>query len=191
VAKLAWRVKLVAERHPGVTTETELARIGRDERAGLAELGLRLAEAKRLTAALQAQIVPAQVAAVGACPRGVQAQAVRQGALPGTVPLLVRRLAGVGATVVRLPVPGRGRGEERRRARPRQGRGGARTRLRHGLACRARAVRQVRRPLGVVLSDLAPVTLGLAERAAVGRFRPADDRLGSRAWNASVAVRPR
>ncbi len=63
--KLVWRVKLVAELRPGVVTETEVARIERDEQAGLAELGLRLAEAKQLTAALQAQIVPAQVAVVG------------------------------------------------------------------------------------------------------------------------------
>ena len=60
MAKLVWRVMLVAELRPGVTTETEVARIERDEQAGLAELGLRLAEAKQLTAALQAQIVPAQ-----------------------------------------------------------------------------------------------------------------------------------
>ena len=64
-----WRVRLVAELEPGVVTETELARIERDEQASLAELGLRLDEAKRLTAALQAQLVPAQVAAVGACRR--------------------------------------------------------------------------------------------------------------------------
>ena len=62
---LVWRVKLVAELRPGVITETEVARIERDEQAGLADLGLRLAETKRLTAALQAEIVPAQVAAVG------------------------------------------------------------------------------------------------------------------------------
>ena len=30
MAKLVWRVKLVAERHPGVTTETEIACIERD-----------------------------------------------------------------------------------------------------------------------------------------------------------------
>jgi len=65
VPKLVWRVKLVAELRPGVMTETEVARIERDEQAGLAELGLQLAEAKQLTAALQAQIVPAQVAVVG------------------------------------------------------------------------------------------------------------------------------
>src|SRR5436190_22320389 len=46
-------------------TETEVARIERDGQAGLAELGLQLAEAKQLTAALQAQIVPAQVAVMG------------------------------------------------------------------------------------------------------------------------------
>ena len=66
MAKLVWRVKLVAELEPGVVTETELARIERDAQASVAELGLRLDEAKRLTAALQAQLVPAQVAAVGA-----------------------------------------------------------------------------------------------------------------------------
>src|SRR3954449_13632624 len=66
VAKLVWRVKLVAELEPGVVTETELARIERDAQAGLAELGLQLDEAKRLTAALQARLVPAPVAASGA-----------------------------------------------------------------------------------------------------------------------------
>ena len=76
--KLVWRVKLVAELRPGVMTETEVARIERGEAVGLAELGLRLDEAKQLTAALQAQIVPAQVAMTGerhrwcgACGRGL------------------------------------------------------------------------------------------------------------------------
>ena len=61
VPKMIWRVKLVAELEPGLTTEVEVARLERDEQAGLADLGLRLAEAKRLTAALQAEMVPAQV----------------------------------------------------------------------------------------------------------------------------------
>jgi hypothetical protein len=56
VPKLVWRVKLVAELEPGVATETEVARFERDEETGLADLGLRLEEAKQLTAALQAQI---------------------------------------------------------------------------------------------------------------------------------------
>ena len=59
--KLVWRVRLVAEFETGETTEVEVARLERDEHAGLADLGLRLAEAKRLTAAIQAEIVPAQV----------------------------------------------------------------------------------------------------------------------------------
>ena len=42
MAKLVWRVRLVAELEPGVVTETELARIERDAQASLAELGLRL-----------------------------------------------------------------------------------------------------------------------------------------------------
>ena len=63
--KLVWRVKLVAELQPGVTTETEVACLERNEEADLADLGLRLDEVKRLTAAIQARIVPAQVAIVG------------------------------------------------------------------------------------------------------------------------------
>jgi len=63
VAKLVWRVKLEAELQAGVTTEVEVARFERDEQAGLAELGLRLAEAKQLTAALQAEMVSAQAPA--------------------------------------------------------------------------------------------------------------------------------
>src|SRR4051794_31120455 len=47
VPKLMWRLKLVAELRPGVVTETEVARIERDEQAGLADLGLRLAETKQ------------------------------------------------------------------------------------------------------------------------------------------------
>ena len=65
VPKLVWRVKLVAEFETGETTEVEVARIERDEQAGLSDLGLRLAEAKQLTSALQAEIVPAQVTIAG------------------------------------------------------------------------------------------------------------------------------
>jgi hypothetical protein len=39
VPKLVWRVKLVAELWPGVTTETEVARVERDEQAGLETWG--------------------------------------------------------------------------------------------------------------------------------------------------------
>src|SRR5450432_2922096 len=59
--KLVWRVRLVAEFETGETTEVEVARLERDEQTGLADLGLPLAEAKRLTAAIQTEIVPAQV----------------------------------------------------------------------------------------------------------------------------------
>jgi hypothetical protein len=65
VPKMVWRVKLVAELEAGLTTEVEIARLERDERAGLANLGLRLAEAKQFTAALQAEMVPAQATIVG------------------------------------------------------------------------------------------------------------------------------
>lgn len=56
---------MVAELRRGAETEVEIARIECGTGAGLAELGLRPDEAKRLTAALQAQLVPAQVAASG------------------------------------------------------------------------------------------------------------------------------
>ena len=102
MAELKWRVKLVAERRPGVVTETELACIERDGDVGLADLGLRLDEAKRLTAALQAEMVPAQMAALGERPRACEACGRRLAAkghygatfrsLFGEVPVRVRRL---------------------------------------------------------------------------------------------------
>ena len=110
--KLVWRVKLVAELEPGVTTETEVARLERDEAAGLADLGLRLDEVKRLTAALQARIVPAQVAILGerrrwcaACGRALASKGhyrARFRSLFGDVPVRIRRL---------LVCPCHGRGE--------------------------------------------------------------------------------
>jgi hypothetical protein len=101
VPKLVWRVRLVAELQPGVTTETEVACIERDDEASLAELGLRLKEVKQLTTALQARIVPAQVAVVGercrgcaACGRPLASKG-HYGAtfrsLFGAVPIRVRR----------------------------------------------------------------------------------------------------
>jgi hypothetical protein len=102
VPKLVWRVKLVAELEPGVTTEAEVAQIEREAQAGLADLGLRLDEAKRLTAALQAEIVTAQVATVGerrrrctGCGRPLASKGHYRAtfrSLFGDVPLRVRRL---------------------------------------------------------------------------------------------------
>ena len=91
MSKLLWRVKLMAEQQPCVTTEIELACIERDAQAGLADLGLSLAEAKQLTAALQAEIVPMQVAALGECPRGCLACG-RRLASKGYSQVRVRRL---------------------------------------------------------------------------------------------------
>jgi hypothetical protein len=102
VPKMVWRVKLVAELESGLTTEVEIARLERDEQAGLADLGLRLAEAKQLTAALQAEMVPAQVTMLAerrrscvACgcvlaSKGHYTATFRS--LFGDVPLRVRRL---------------------------------------------------------------------------------------------------
>src|SRR3984885_8111514 len=97
-----WRVKLVGEFETGETMEVEVARLERDEQAGLADLGLRLAEAKQLLAAIQAQIVPAQVTVAGehrrtcvACAgelasKGHYTATFRS--LFGDVPIRVRRL---------------------------------------------------------------------------------------------------
>ena len=65
VPKLVWRAKLVAEFEARETTEVEVARLERNEQAGVADLGLRLAEAKQLMATIQAEIVPAQVTVAG------------------------------------------------------------------------------------------------------------------------------
>jgi hypothetical protein len=65
VAKVVLRVKLVTELQAGEPTEVELACFERDEQVGLANLGFSLAEAKQLTAALQAEMVPTQVTVVG------------------------------------------------------------------------------------------------------------------------------
>ena len=112
MAKLVWRVMLVAELRPGVMTETEVARVERDEQAGLADLGLRLDETKRLTAALQAEIVPAQVAAMSE-PRRSCSSCARRLASKGHYPVTFRSLFGdVPMRVRRLLVcPCRGPGE--------------------------------------------------------------------------------
>jgi hypothetical protein len=118
VAKLMWRVKLVAELRPGVLTETEVTRIERDEQSGLADLGLRLAETKQLIAALQAEIVPAQMAAVGE-QRRCCSSCGRRLATKGHYPVTFRSLFGdVLVRVRRLLVclSGTGRGEKLRRA---------------------------------------------------------------------------
>ncbi len=93
-------------------TETEVARIERDKQAGLADLGLRLAETKQITAALQAEIVAAQVDVVGelrrccsSCGRWLASKGrypVTFRSLFGDVPVRVRRL---------LTCPCQGQGE--------------------------------------------------------------------------------
>src|SRR3954463_12628731 len=82
--------------------ETEVARIERGEAAGLADLGLRLEEVKRLTAALQAEIVTTQVTTVGercrwcaACGQLLASKGHYRAtfrSLFGQVPVQVRRL---------------------------------------------------------------------------------------------------
>src|SRR4051812_17734180 len=91
-----------------MTTETEVACLERGEEAGLADLGLRLDEAKQLTAALQAEMVSAQVAVVGerrrscaACGRPLASKGYYRAtfrSLFGNVPVRVRRLLVAPAT---------------------------------------------------------------------------------------------
>src|SRR3954464_13553760 len=82
--------------------QTEVARIERGEEAGLADLGLRLDEAKQLTAALQAEMVAGQLAVVGerrrscaTCGRPLASKGHYSAtfrSLFGDVPVRVRRL---------------------------------------------------------------------------------------------------
>ncbi len=57
--KLVWRVKLVADSGDGSATEIEVGRIERESWANLETIGLSLDEEKRLTAAIQAEMVRA------------------------------------------------------------------------------------------------------------------------------------
>jgi hypothetical protein len=96
------RVKLVTELPAEEPTEVELACFERDEQLGLADLGLSLAEAKQLTAALQAEMVPTQVTVVGERRRWCEAcgavlaskghYVTTFRSLFGDVPVRVRRL---------------------------------------------------------------------------------------------------
>jgi hypothetical protein len=95
-------MKLVAEFETGETTEVEVAHLERGEQAGLADLGLRLAEAKQLMAAIQAEIVPTQVTIAGedrrtcvACGRILASKGHYNAtfrSLFGDVPIRIRRL---------------------------------------------------------------------------------------------------
>ena len=65
MARPVWRVKLIAELELGIVSETEVARVERDDFAVPETLGLTLEEGKRLMAATQAEIVRAQVSTMG------------------------------------------------------------------------------------------------------------------------------
>ena len=99
---MVWRVKLVAELELGLTTEVEIARLERDDRPAWPTSGSGLPRQSSSTAALQAEMVPAQVTMVGerrrscvAC-RSVLASkghyTARCRSQFGGVPLRVRRL---------------------------------------------------------------------------------------------------
>jgi hypothetical protein len=63
--KLVWRLKLDADSGAGNTTEIEVARIGREAWADPERLGLSLSEGKRLTAAIQSEMVRVQATIMG------------------------------------------------------------------------------------------------------------------------------
>jgi hypothetical protein len=93
VPKMVWRVKLAAELEPGFSTEVEVGRLERDE---------------QLTAALQAEMVPAQVTMVGERRRSCEACVAFRPAKVITVrrsaPCSATRRSGFGAC---LPIPAR------------------------------------------------------------------------------------
>lgn len=65
MAKLIWRLKLIADPGSGAISETEVVRIEREDFAVPETLGLTLDESKKLTAAIHREIVRAQVAVMG------------------------------------------------------------------------------------------------------------------------------
>ena len=102
--KLVWRVKLVADvGDEAAETEVEVARIERDGFTVPETLGLSLAESKRLTAAIQTEMVRAQATTMGerfrCCAHcgstlsGKGYRSVTFRSLFGDVPLRVRRFA--------------------------------------------------------------------------------------------------
>jgi hypothetical protein len=102
--KLVWRVKLVADLgDEAAETEVEVARIERDEFTVPETLGLSLGEGKRLTAAIQTEMVRAQAATMGErfrccahCGSTLSSKGYRLvtfRSLFGDVPLRVRRFA--------------------------------------------------------------------------------------------------
>jgi hypothetical protein len=102
VAKLVLRVKLGTELKAGEMTEIEVARIERDRQADLSGFGLRLAEAKQLTSALQRELILAQVTTTVehrctcvACGRRLSSKGHYTAtfrSLFGDVPIRIRRL---------------------------------------------------------------------------------------------------
>ena len=65
MTKLVWRMKLIAELESATVSETEVARIEREDFAVPETLGLTLDEGKRLMASTQVEIVRAQVSTMG------------------------------------------------------------------------------------------------------------------------------
>jgi hypothetical protein len=65
MAELVWRAKPVAELGSGIVSETEVVRIERDDFTVSETVGLTLDEGQQLTAAIQAEIVRAQVTGPG------------------------------------------------------------------------------------------------------------------------------
>ena len=164
-------MKLVAELRAGVTTETEVTRIERGEEAGLADLGLRLDDAKQLTAALQAEMVAAQLAVVGerrrgcaTCGRPLASKGHYRAtfrSLFGDVPVRVRRL---------LVCPCRGPGEAKSFAAVDLG-----ARVRPGTGLRDR---QVRGPGAVRQGRGLSVRAAADQRGAERRHSPEQDVAG-------------
>src|SRR4051794_8841772 len=113
--------------------------------------------------------------------RDVWTSAGQQGPLPCDVPLLVRRHAGPGPTVTRLPLSGSRRAEELRGSRSRRG------------SCPGTGLRdrQVRGP-GAVRQGRGPLVRAAADqRGAERRHGPEQDAAGRRGGRAAALHRDR
>ncbi len=117
MAKLVRRVKLVTELEAREMIKVSVARLERDEQAGLVDLGLRPGEAKQLMAAIEWEIGPAQVTIAGEY-RRTWAVCKVQLASKGHDSATLRPLFGDVPTLVRRLLPVLASGEAKQRASP-------------------------------------------------------------------------
>jgi|SRR6516165_10677542 hypothetical protein len=108
--KLVWRVKLEADLGDGARTEVEVGRIEREDWADTETIGLSLGEGKRLSAAIQREIIRAQASMMGerfrSC-RRCGSNLSSKGVQAGDISIRVRQRAAARAAISEFFLPRR------------------------------------------------------------------------------------